>query len=127
MRNLTLDSSGKTPYVSFNTDGVIELSGRSIPENAVDFYKPLYDWLDEFSKNPSTEIKVNIRLEYFNTSSSKCLLDVFKKVEFIFKETGCKVSVNWYYEEGDEDMLEAGEDYDIIISIPFNFIEVENL
>lgn len=127
MQNLTLDSSGKTPYVSFTTDGVIELSGRSIPENAVDFYKPLYEWLDEFSKKPSTEIKVNIRLEYFITSSSKCLLDVFKKVEFIFKETGRQVEVNWYYEEGDEDMLEAGEDYEIIISIPFNFIEVENL
>ena len=66
---------------------------------------------------------VNIRLEYFNTSSSKCILDVFKKLEAIHKSRN-EVEVNWFYEEDDEDMLEAGEDYESIIRVPFNMIEI---
>lgn len=127
MQDLKIESGAKTPEVHFQQSGKIEISGRSIPENAVDFYKPLYAWLDEYSNSPSDDIEVNIRLEYFNTSSSKCLLDVFKKAEIISRDQGSKVQVNWYFEEGDEDMQEAGEDYDIIINIPFNFVEVPEL
>jgi hypothetical protein len=67
---------------------------------------------------------VNIKLEYFNTSSSKCILDVFKKLETV---GGTNMTINWYYEEDDEDMLEAGEDYQAIINIPFKMIEVAEL
>ena len=127
MQDLIIEAGTKTPDVVFRTNGEIEIGGRSIPENAVEFYKPLYAWLDEYAKSAPPEVKVNIRLEYFNTSSSKCLLDVFKKAEIISRDNNSKVEVNWYYEEEDEDMLEAGEDYDIIISIPFNFIAVDEL
>ena len=65
-----------------------------------------------------------MQLEYFNTSSSKCILDVFKKLESL---AGTEVSVKWYYEEDDEDMLEAGEDYEAIIDLPFEMIEVEEI
>ena len=68
---------------------------------------------------------MNIQLEYFNTSSSKCILDIFKKLELIYKK-GSKVQINWYYEEDDEDMFEAGEDYQSIINIPFSMIEMED-
>ena len=67
---------------------------------------------------------MDIQLEYFNTSSSKCILDVFKKLEAI-NAGSSEVTINWYYEEDDEDMLEAGEDYQAIISVPFKMIEVE--
>jgi hypothetical protein len=67
--------------------------------------------------------QVNVQLEYFNTSSSKCILDVFKKLEAINKGKS-EVTVNWYYEEDDEDMLEAGEDYESIIRVPFKMIEI---
>ncbi len=70
------------------------------------------------------KVKVNIQLEYFNTSSSKCILDVFKKLEKI-NSGGSTVIINWHYEEDDEDMLEAGEDYEAIINVPFKMIEVE--
>jgi hypothetical protein len=64
-----------------------------------------------------------VQLEYFNTSSSKCILDVFKKLEAINKGEN-DVLINWYYEEDDEDMLEAGEDYESIIRVPFKMIEI---
>ena len=72
---------------------------------------------------PLDKTVVNIRLEYFNTSSSKCILDVFKRLESIHRAKH-DVEINWFYEEDDEDMLEAGEDYDSIIKVPFKMIEI---
>ncbi|TRX70668.1 DUF1987 domain-containing protein [Carboxylicivirga sp. M1479] len=125
METIIREGSPKTPFVRLDGDnGVVEIKGRSIPENSVDFYKPIIDWLEKFGGEPSDETNVNIQLEYFNTSSSKCILDIFKRLELIHKK-GNPVEINWYYEEDDEDMFEAGEDYQSIISIPFKMIEME--
>jgi hypothetical protein len=67
-----------------------------------------------------------VQLEYFNTSSSKCILDVFKKLELV-RTTGNDVTVLWHYEQDDEDMLEAGEDYQAIINLPFKMIQIEEV
>jgi len=124
MEPISIDGTAKTPTVKFNSEkGVIEIKGRSIPENSVEFYKPLVDWLEEYKKSPLPKTMVKIQLEYFNTSSSKCILDVFKKLEAIHKGKN-EVEINWYYEEDDEDMLEAGEDYESIIRVPFKMIEI---
>ena len=124
MEPISITGTGKTPTVSFDSeDGLIEIKGRSIPENSIEFYKPLVDWLDSYSQGPAKKTMVNIQLEYFNTSSSKCILDVFKKLENVQKNTE-NVIINWYYEEDDEDMLEAGEDYQSILKIPFKMIEI---
>lgn len=124
MESLLIEGTAKTPTVKFDADrGLIEIKGRSIPENSIEFYKPMVDWLDSYGKNPRTQTEVNIQLEYFNTSSSKCILDVFKKLEAIHKSKN-EVIINWYYEEDDEDMLEAGEDYESIIRVPFKMIEI---
>lgn len=126
MDKIELEGSPKTPTVNFNADeGVLEIKGRSIPENSIEFYKPLVDWLDQYSGQAKPETAVNIQLEYFNTSSSKCILDVFKKLEAIHTGGGSNIIINWHYEEDDEDMLEAGEDYQAIINVPFKMIETE--
>jgi hypothetical protein len=125
METIIREGSPKTPYVRFDGEkGIVEIKGRSIPENSVEFYKPLIEWLDKYGSTPVKQTSVNIQLEYFNTSSSKCILDIFKKLELIHKK-GNTVEVNWYYEEDDEDMFEAGEDYQSIINIPFKMIEME--
>jgi len=124
MEPISIEGTPKTPAVKFDAqEGIIEIKGRSIPENSIEFYKPLVVWLEQYASNPLELTKVNIQLEYFNTSSSKCILDVFKKLEAIHKSKN-KVIINWYYEEDDEDMLEAGEDYESIIRIPFKMIEI---
>jgi len=124
MEPLLIEGTQKTPAVKFNPDqGALEVKGRSIPENSIEFYKPLVDWLENYSENPAGKTIVNVHLEYFNTSSSKCILDVFKKLESIHKSNN-EVLINWYYEEDDEDMLEAGEDYESIIRVPFKMIEI---
>ena len=125
MESIKIERTRKTPDVVFNAEtGKIQIEGKSIPENSIEFYKPLVDWLDEYGNNPAENTEVNIKLEYFNTSSSKCILDVFKKLETIYKGEN-NVIINWYYEEDDEDMLEAGEDYQSILKIPFKMIEME--
>ncbi len=124
MESLSIEGTAKTPTIKFDAElGLIEIKGRSIPENSIEFYKPLVDWLEKYSKVAKPLTKVNVQLEYFNTSSSKCILDVFKKLEGIHKSNN-EVIINWYYEEDDEDMLEAGEDYESIIRVPFKMIEV---
>ncbi len=124
MEPINIEGSQKTPSIYFDTEkSTLEIRGRSIPENSIEFYKPLVDWLDDYAKNPHTKTQVDIHLEYFNTSSSKCILDVFKKLEAIHKAKH-DVMINWYYEEDDEDMLEAGEDYESIIRVPFKMVEI---
>jgi hypothetical protein len=125
MEALIIEGSPKTPTVNFNPNGTIELKGRSIPENSIEFYKPIIAWLDEYNSNAQPNTAVNIQLEYFNTSSSKCILDVFKKLEAIHNGGNSSIVINWHYEEDDEDMLEAGEDYQAIINVPFKMIELE--
>jgi SiaC family regulatory phosphoprotein len=125
METISIEGTPKTPTITFDINkGFLEIKGRSIPENSIEFYKPLVDWLEKYATKPQSATEVNIQLEYFNTSSSKCILDVFKKLEGINKG-GSQVTINWYYEEDDEDMLEAGEDYQAIINVPFKMIQVE--
>jgi|TARA_B110000305_G_C19127908_1_gene487477 hypothetical protein len=124
MEDLKHEGSAKTPVVEFSSNGELLLKGRSIPENSIEFYKPLIEWLESYSESPNSTTVLSVQLEYFNTSSSKCILDVFKKLESI---SGSEITVKWHYEEDDEDMLEAGEDYEAIIDLAFEMIEVEEI
>lgn len=123
---ITIEPSPKTPSVVFDASkGLLEIKGRSIPENSIEFYKPVMDCLERYVEGPAATTNINIQLEYFNTSSSKCILDIFKKLEQVHKK-GNNIVINWYYEEDDEDMQEAGEDYQAIIKIPFKMIVVND-
>lgn len=127
MEKYVLDGSPKTPEVNFdNATGVLELRGRSIPENSVEFYAPLNKWLDDYEQAPVANTVMDVRLEYFNTSSSKCILDLFKRLEKMNGKS-TQVTVNWYFETEDEDMAEAGEDYQAIVELPFKIIEVDEI
>ena len=127
MAPIKIEGTPKTPSVNFEeSTGILELRGRSIPENSIEFYKPLIDWIDRYSRTAQQATVLRVQLEYFNTSSSKCILDLFKKLEQV-RSAGNDVSVLWHYEAEDEDMLEAGEDYQAIINIPFKMIQIEEV
>ncbi len=124
MENFYLEETSKTPKLSFDQrTGKFLMSGRSIPENSIEFYRPLFEWLDDYVKIPSTKTIFDIKLEYFNTSSSKCLVEIFRRLERI---TPSDVVINWFYEEDDEDMQESGEDFKEIIDIPIIMNVIEN-
>jgi len=124
MNIFSIKATPSTPYIYFDPGtGKLEIKGRSIPENSVSFYKPLFDALDEYVKAPVTGIKVIIQLEYYNSSSSVCILNLLKKLETL-KNKITDISVEWYYEEEDEDTLAAGNNFQNIIHLPFKLIKV---
>jgi hypothetical protein len=124
MEPLQIAPTNTTPTVKFDgAQGFFEIKGKSNPANTLDFYKLLYDWFDEYAKAPAALSDVHIQFEYFNTSTSKCLLTLFKRFEDLSK-TGKEVMINWHYEKGDEDMLEAGNDFKSVIHLPFKLIEI---
>ncbi len=120
MNNLIIEDTIKTPSVSFNFEaGVLEMKGKSIPENSLEFYRPVFEWLDLYHQTPKLKTEMVIKLEYFNTSSSKCLLDILRRLESLQLSGKSDVTVSWFYENDDEDMMEAGEDYQALVKVPF--------
>ncbi len=125
MDKLIIEPGIKTPHITFDAaNGSLEIKGKSIPENSIEFYKPVYDWLDSYTAQPKDQTLLTVQLEYFNTSSSKCLLDLFRKLENIHTSGKGKVNVKWLYEEDDEDIMEAGDDYQTIVKLPFSIEKI---
>jgi len=125
MEAINIEATAKTPEILCDAEaGIISIKGRSIPEHTVEFYKPIHQWIDEYSQNPQSHTSVEIFVEYYNTSSSKSILDLFKRLENIHKQ-GHGMIVKWYYEEDDEALLESGEEYQTMVDIPFELISVE--
>lgn len=122
MRNFYMEGSDKTPSIRLDAEsGEMEFSGKSIPENSADLYEPVMEWIDNYIKTPAEKTIFVVKLEYFNTSSSKYLLEIFRRFEELFKK-GKKVAVQWYYELEDEDMQESGDDFRDILKIPVELI-----
>jgi hypothetical protein len=124
MDNLLIESTKKTPEIAFNADGRFRISGRSIPEDASKFYDDIFDWVNSYCQNPAESTTLDIELEYFNSGSSKALLHILRELAEIDRK-GLKLTINWYYEEGDDDIMERGEYYESILEIKFNFIETD--
>lgn len=118
MNIINLAGTEDTPKIILDhIQGFYEISGRSLPEDAVEFYTPVLKWLDDFAVEKPGELEMKINLEYFNTASSKLILDIFSKLEQL-KEANVTVSVKWFYMEDDTDMMEAGEEYAELVEIP---------
>jgi hypothetical protein len=110
------------PTVDFNADlGVCELSGESYLEDTVDFYAPLLNWLREYKNEGKKPITFNFKLTYFNTSSSRCILDILYILKE-YEEDGGEVTVNWFFDKDDIDMEEEVEDYTIESELAINLI-----
>lgn len=127
MQGYFIRSSKVTPSVYFNPKKeLLDLRGKSSPENPLNFYGSLLLNMDRYVQNHPGNITVNLAFEYFNTSSSKCIFNILRKLE-TFDQKGKRVIVNWYYEDGDDDMLEAGEDFSSFFGYTFNFVSVPEI
>lgn len=125
MKALIIEGKRDTPKVHLDKDGKkYEISGCSLPEDSNAFFAPILDWLEEFEASPEPEFIFDFKLDYFNTSSSKVFLDILTILERI-KKAGNDVNIKWYFDEDDEDMEMAGEEYDNLIEVPFELIPVE--
>jgi hypothetical protein len=114
-----------SPKVQLNSEtGVLMFSGTSIPENSEEFYGPVLNWLDDFISLKPPAVEVNFKLDYFNTSSSKYILEILRTIERISDVS--KIVVKWHYLTDDDDMREAGEDYQIMVKLPFEMVEYDD-
>jgi hypothetical protein len=117
MQIINLEGTEDTPKIILDkNNGIFEVSGRSLPEDSAEFYQPILEWLEEYKANANSTTDFVFKLEYFNTASSKLILDLLSQLEEIEN-----VTVQWYYHEDDEDMQEAGEEFSELVELPFEF------
>jgi hypothetical protein len=122
MEAIKIKGTEDTPNVVLDAaENMMEISGRSLPEDVSSFYGPILNWLADYVKNPNPKTVFNFKLVYFNTASSKLILDILMKLEELNKK-GNEVLVKWFYPEDDEDMQEAGNEYADIVEVPFEQI-----
>ncbi|MCF6290574.1 MAG: DUF1987 domain-containing protein [Desulfobacterales bacterium] len=112
MKDIMIAATKNTPEISFeSTNRVLTIKGEAYPENAAEFYAPFFAWLDEYLADAgSGSTQVNIELVYFNSSSSRVLLDLFDKLEESARQ-GHRVVVNWKYHADNDMILEYGEEF----------------
>ena len=124
MEQFLTKPSHTTPYIYFNPEyEILEMKGNSTLVNAREVFNDLYTVLGTFKKSIYPNLKVNIQLEYFNTSTYKCLLETMIYLRDI-KSTGKNIIVNWYYNIEDEDALEQGEDIEELSGMKLNLVGI---
>ncbi|HQH41527.1 MAG TPA: DUF1987 domain-containing protein [Bacteroidales bacterium] len=125
MEPLIITGTDEIPTVILDKEkNLFEISGQSIPEEAISFYSPVIDWFEEYSQNPNSKTILNLQLEYCNSSSSKAIVDILEILEEM-NQKGNQVEVVWHYMEDDDDMLDMGKEFQEIINVPFTFIAIK--
>jgi hypothetical protein len=124
MEPLYIDATSNTPFVNLDPSGKFIIRGRSIHEFPSKFFEPIVSWIKYFiSVRRETIIVVDIELEYFNSSSSRYILEILRLL--MENKANSNLIINWYFEDGDDDLLERGQYYESILNAKFNFIEFQ--
>lgn len=127
MDKLRIEETAQTPMVCFDGDtGEMKINGRSIPEDADQFWLPVLSWFEAFMLNPTNKVTIELDFEYFNISSSKRILFLLYKLNEL-AEAGKEVMVKWHYKKSDIDMYEVGQDYAYMVKVPFEFVANEEM
>lgn len=123
MDSLIIEATEDTPNVILSqSENKFLISDRSLPENSIEFYLPILNWLEKYSENPNPVTHFEFKLEYFNTSSAKQIAKVLLVLEKVSKVSD--VLVKWYYSKDDKDILASGSRYEKLINIKFQLIEI---
>ena len=122
MNVLDIAGTDETPRILFDGEkGELEVSGRSLPEDATSFYGVAFDWISQYMKSPLPQTSANFKLEYFNTASAKQLFRLLSLISQLAKNH--KVVINWYYHSEDKDMLSSGERFSKLLNLPISMYE----
>ena len=125
METLRLEPTDDNPLILLDKkNNQFEFSGKSLPEDVVEFYQPALDWLETYKSQPNSKTEFNCKLIYFNTASSKLILDVLMIFEEMVEE-GHDVLIKWFSLQSDEDMQEAGKEYEEMVDVPFEHLTYE--
>jgi hypothetical protein len=124
MEELRISPTKNTPEIVLSPQGIIRIKGRSIHENVTDFFEPIENWISEYITVPAEITSVDMNLEYFNSASAKVFIHILQKITYVSLKHK-KFVFNWYYEEGDDDILERGEYFASVLDVRFNFIKLK--
>lgn len=123
MKKLLIESTKCTPEIAFDPDeGKLKIYGSSYPENAYEFYKPVLDWIYQFVEQQSKQIEFDINVQYFDTTSSKCFLEILERLDVFYKK-GNDVTINWLYKEFDQDNIDSAEELFLGLNLPYKFVK----
>lgn len=123
MKELRINPTKHSPEIALSPEGSILIKGRSIHENVHEFFEPVDKWITDYIKTPADLTCVDVNLEYFNSASAKIFIHLLEMIGHVSLKNK-KFVINWYYEDGDEDILERGEYFSSILNVPFNFIKL---
>lgn len=122
MEALIIPEGQSTPNIILDhAKGRIEILGNSLPEDVLGFYSPVFKWVEAYVANPNPKTEIHIKLSYFNSSSSKSILDILTILEELVR-LNLTVEVIWHYLDLDEDMLSTGREFESMLLIPFQFV-----
>ena len=131
MEKLIIEPTGNSPRIVLDPENkLFEFSGESRPENVRKFYLPILEWLESYTKEQeklngterSNGLQCQFNFEYFNSTSAKYILDIFKSLNAI-SALGIDLDIKWLYEEDDEDMLEVGQEMSRMSKLSFEYIK----
>lgn len=123
MDTLRISPTKNSPEIILGPGGMIKIVGRSIHENVAEYFAPVERWVADYIKAPADVTCVDMNLEYFNSASAKVFIHLLEMLKHVTLKNK-KFIFNWYYEDGDEDILERGEYFSSILDVPFTFIKI---
>jgi hypothetical protein len=123
MVEINIAETDTTPEVIFSSSkSLLFIKGNSYPENPNDFFTSIISNKANFLQTSAdTKVKVEINLNYFNTSSNKCIINILRDL-LILNDNKKVIDIDWYYDEEDTDMHQRGYELSKIINHPFNLI-----
>ena len=123
MENLQIEKTSKTPTVSFDAEkGFLEIEGMSRPDNAKEFYIPIVKWIKRYSQHPKDKTQIRFYYTYYNTATAKYILDMLRNIDDLLYKKGHQVSIQWQYDDDDEDVEMDGKDYNEMVSVPIELV-----
>ena len=127
MDEMILEGNQELPSVVLDaTLGRFEIEGKALSENCGTLFTDVISWLEEYSKAPNAVTRFQFKLDYFNITSSKRILNILFVLEEMAK-SGYDVAIDWWYHNNDDKMYEVGHDFATMVNLPFNFNEIRSV
>jgi len=122
VNTLFIKGTSKTPHIEFKP-GILQISGRSIPEDSVAFYQPVLKWTEDYLDKPEPLTRVNFKMEYISSGSNRFIFALFKMLDESYTQ-GHNIVINWYYEEDDDTIKNLRRYFQALVKLPFKMVEI---
>jgi len=124
MDTLRIEATEDTPEIIFDPgNNIFKISNVSLPENAIEFYAPVLNWLKKYRDRALPHTVFDFNIEYLNTASSKQIFELIFLIDKINEKSN--VIIRWHYDKIDEDMHALGIRFTHLVKVKFELVEYE--